>query len=278
MRGVLRYAAALMAVLCLLAAALLGLFCCMTTETFAREVNATADVRLLQQERIDAEAAQLCDRWQLSPEVLTPWTESAAQRQGEAVAAWWGSLWQDASADVYMPMWLSAVDEGSLVADVRADAGFIACTPESQRRAIARDEVAYALDEAVCDAVTPLRRSIIEMALSIVAEAVPLSAIRQAMQIAAVALAVIALGLLVVARKAAGSALVSAGLAMAGLTVPVWLADVPGMLAQLSDIAVLQGRNALTCMAILWYGAAAALVVGGWIIIAVKGFLRRDKV
>ena len=277
MRGVLRYLAALIAMLCLLAAALLSLFCCMTTEPFAREVNATADVRLLQQERIDAMAAELSDRWQLSPEVLAQWTQSAAQQQGEVIAIWWGSLWQDASADAYMPMWLSAADEGELVAEVRADAGFIACTPETQRRAIARDEVAYALDEAICDAVTPLRRSIIDMALSIVAEAVPLSVIRLAALIAAVVLTVIALVLLLLARKAAGSALVSAGLAMEGLTVPVWLADVPGMLAQLSDIAALQGRNALTCMAVLWYGAAAALIVTGWIIIAVKGFFRRDE-
>lgn len=277
MRGVLRYAAAFLALLCLLVTALLALFCWVTTESFAREVNATADVRAVQQERIDAAAAALCDRWQLSPDVLAPWTELAAQRQGEAVAAWWGSLWSDPEADVMLPMWLSAADEGALVADVRADAGFIACTPEAQRRAIARDEVAFALDEAVCDAVTPLRRSIIEMGLSIVAEAVPLSTIRQAMLIAAVALAVIAVLLLLLARKAAGSALTAAGLTMAGLTVPVWLADVPGMLELLSDIAVLQGRNALMCMAVLWYGAAAALTVAGWVIIAVKGFFRRDE-
>lgn len=277
MRDVWRYLSALAAILCLLGSALLALGCCVTTDVFAREVNATADVRTLQQGRIDAAAAELCARWQLSPEVLSAWTESAAQRQGDAVAAWWGSLWSDPGADWMLPMWLSAEEEGVLVADVRADAGFIACTPETQRRAIARDEVAYALDEAVCDAVTPLRRSIIEMALSIVAEAVPLSTIRQAMLIAAVTLAVIAAVLLVAAHRAAGSALVSAGLAMAGLTVPVWLADVPGMLAQLSDIAVLQGRNALTCMALLWYVAAAALVVAGWVIIAVKGFFRRDE-
>lgn len=277
MRSVLRYISALLAVLCLLAAALLGLVCCVTTETFARELNATADVRTLQQERIDAAAAALTDRWQLAPELLSPWAESAALRQSEAVAVWWGSLWRDVSAETAMPMWLSAEEESTLVAEVRGDAGFSACTPEAQRRAIARDEVAYALDEAVCNAVTPLRRSIVEMALSLAADVIPLAALRQAALVAAAALAVIALVLLALAHRACGSALLAAGLAMAGLTVPVWMADVPGMLVQLSDIAVLQGRNALLCMALLWYGAAVVLAVIGGIIIALKGFFRRDE-
>ena len=176
-----------------------------------------------------------------------------------------------------MPMWLSAEDEGVLVADVRRDAGFIACTQEAQRRAIARDEVAYALDEAVCDAVTPLRRSIVGMALSLVADVIPLALIRQVALLAAAVLAGIALVLLAMAHKAFGSALMATGLAMAGLTAPVWLADFPGMLAQLSDIAALQGRNALLCMALLWYGAAGVLLVGGAVIAAVKGFFRRDE-
>lgn len=277
MRGVLRYICALLAVVCLLASALLGLFCCVTTESFARQVNGTARLRAMQQERIDARSAALNEKWQLAPDVLAPWTQSAAERQAQVVALWWGELWRNPAADTAMPLWLSAEDEGILVADVRGDEGFMSLTDPDQRRAIARDEVAYELDVAVCDAVTPLRRSIVEMALGLAGDVVPLPVIRMAALIGAAALAGIALVLLLIAHRAAGSALVAAALAMVGLSVPVWLADIPGMLAELSEIAALQGDNALRLLAMIWYGAAGVLLAAGWLIIGVKGFFRRDE-
>lgn len=276
MKGILRYIAALLAVICLLGAALLGMFCCVTTERFAREVNGTAALRIEQQARIDRAAADLSAVWQLSPDALAPWTADAAVKQSDAAAKWWGAIWADAQADSAMPPYLDSASEAALVADIRADAGFIAITDENQRRAIARDEVAYALDEAVCDAVTPLRRSIIEMALSLLSEAVPLPMIRQAALLGAGVLAAIALVLLLLAHRAAGSALTVAGLMMALLTVPVLLADVPGMLRQLNEIFMLQGQNALACMGILWCGAAAALALMGLLILGVKRLVRRN--
>lgn len=277
MKTIFRYLAALLAVLCLVAAAALGLCCCVTTETFAREVNGTERLQTLQQHRIDSAAQALTERWQLSAAVLAPWTEGAAARQGEAVAAWWGALWRDEAADTAMPPWLDAQQEGDVVAQLRADAGFVALTDEAQRRAIARDEVAYALDEAVCDAVCPLRRSILTMGLELLQEIAPLPSIRLAALLIACALTSLALALLLLANRAMGSALLCTGLLMAGLTVPVWLADVPGMLAQLNEIAVLQGQNVLLCMALLWYAAAAAAVLCGLLIIGVKRLIRRAK-
>ncbi len=260
---------ALLAVICLLAAATLMLFVCVTTEAFARAVNGTAELQAMQQARIDRAAADLTARWQLQADVLTPWTENAAVRQGEAVAAWWGTIWTDAS-DVAMPAWLDAEQEGVLVGDVRRDSGFIALTDEARRRAIARDEVAYALDEAVCDAVTPLRRSIAEVALDMLADVAPLPLLRQAALTGAAVLAGLALALLILARRSAGSALMAAGLTMAAATVPVALADIPGMLGQLSDIAAMQGRNALLCLAILWYAAACVPLLTGLIVVLAK--------
>lgn len=277
MKTIVRYIAALLAVVTLVTAAALGLFCCVTTETFAREVNGTERLQTLQQLRVDAAAAALTERWQLAESVLTPWTQGAAVQQGRAVAAWWGALWQDDAADTAMPAWLDARKEADVVAQVRADAGFIALTDEAQRRAIARDEVAYALDVAVCDAVMPLRRSIVSMALELAGGEVPLPLLRRAALMGCGVLAVIALVLLIVSHRAAGSALLSAGLTMAALTVPVWLADVPGMLGQLSDIALLQGRNALACMALLWYGAAAVLMLVGLLVIWIKKLIRRAE-
>lgn len=277
MKAMMRYVGALLAVVALLGAAVLALFGWVTTAQFAREVNGTQKLQTLQQLLIDRAADGLNERWQLAEDVLSPWTEDAAARQGEAVAVWWGALWQDADADTALPAWLTAEQEAILVADVRGDAGFIALTDENQRRAIARDEVAFALDEAVCDAVTPLRRSIVAMALDVAGDLVPLPMIRKAALIGAASLAVLAVVLLIVAHRAAGSALVCAGVTMAALTIPVWLADIPGMLEQLSRIAVQQGSNALACMALLWYGAALAEAVCGLIIIGVKKALRGER-
>ncbi|MBQ2952227.1 MAG: hypothetical protein IJE07_01585 [Clostridia bacterium] len=277
MKTIARYLAALLAVVCYVAAAALGLFCCVTTERFALEVNGTGALQLIQQRHINYAAATLTETWQLSETVLAPWTEGAAVRQGAAVAAWWGALWQQEDANAAMPAWLSAQDEADLVAQVRADEGFISLTEEAQRRAIARDEVAYALDEAICDAVTPLRRSIIAMGIELVRGEIPLPLVRRAALIGACGLAAVALVLLIIARKAAGSALLATGLMMAALTLPVWLADVPDMLHQLNGIALQQGRNALACMALLWYGAAAVAAVMGLLIIGAKTAIRGEK-
>jgi len=276
MRGIARYLAALLAVLCLLAAALAGLFCCVTTEAFAREVNGTAAVQAMQQQRIRETAQALTERWQLSDELLLSLAEDAAQAHGRSVACWWGALWSDPEADTALPVWLDSQAENALVAQIRADEGFIAATDEDQRRAIARDDVAYTLDEAVCEAVMPLRRGLAEMALSLLAEVVLLPLIRQAALIGAGALAAAALVLLILAHRASGSILAATGISMAMLTVPVLLADVPQMLQQLSSIARMQGENALAFMGILWYGAAAVLMLAGLLILGAKKLVRRD--
>ncbi|MBR3765470.1 MAG: hypothetical protein IKK57_13090 [Clostridia bacterium] len=277
MKGLMRYLAAVLAVLCLMGAAVLAVFCCVTTERFALEVGETRMLRDLQQQRIDQAAAEMTERWQLSPELLTPWTQDAARLQSLAAVAWWGDIWSDAEADLAMPSWLTPQQEAELVAAIRADEGFIALTQETQRRAIARDEVAYAIDVAVCEAVTPLRRSVTEMLLTAAQEVVPLPMIRQAALIGAGVLTVLAVLLMLLAHRAAGSIFMAAGLMQAALSVPVILLDIPGMLAQLSNIAVLQGQNALACLGILWYGAAAAMLVLGLLIIGVKKAIGRDE-
>lgn len=276
MRGFFRYICAFLAVICLLGAAAAGLVLCMTTETFVRCVNDSEAVQMLQQQRIDQTVAELGEKWGVSADTLAPWAENAAIRQSEAVAAWWGALWRDAKADTDMPVLLDSHEEAVLVADVRRDEGFIARTAESRRRAIARDEIAYVLDETVCDAVTPLRRSILEMGLEMATQSVELPMIRKAVMIGAGALTFMALVLLIMAHRMAGSTLVSAGLVMALVSVPVWLADIPGMLAQLSDVAALQGENALWFLGMIWYGAAAALMAAGVVLMGLKSLARRN--
>lgn len=272
-----RYLAAFLAVLCILAAALTALFWCVTTEEFALAVNSSEKLIACQQVRINRDVSALTERWQLDASRLTMWTEDAARRHGKAVAAWWGALWQDPAAEKTTPAWLSSSDESRLVTDVRGDAGFIALTPEDQRRAIARDEVAYALDEAVCDAVMPLRRSIVEMGISLLSDVIPLPLIRQASLIASAALLLIALVLLLLARRAAGSTLIASGMMLVLVSLPVYLMFIPDMLGEMNAVAELQAELALDAMGQLWYGAAGALAVLGLLILCLKRIFRGRK-
>lgn len=273
-----RYIAALLAVALLLSAAVLALFAEVTTESFARVTLGSEGLLMQQQAEIDTAADALADQWQVSPAVLDAWADGAARRHNEALAAWWGALWSDPAADAALPAWLDASQEWTLVAEIMADESFIAATDMTQRRAIARDEVAYALDEAVCNAVTPLRRSVVDMALALVQEAVSLPMLRRVALLGAAVLAGLALVLLLFAHRAAGSGLVAAGVLMALSAVPVVLMDVPGMLRQLSPIAAEQGLRVLLGMGVLWGVAALALVCVGLLIIGVKRALRGRRV
>lgn len=270
MKIAMRYLAALFAVLALLVAAASGLVCCITTGTFAREVNGTASLRAMQQSRIAAAAAALEADWQLAPGLLEPYVRDAAETQSAAVAGWWQDLWWDAEASADMPAFLDAAQERELIALLLQDEGFRAVTDDAQRRAIARDEVAYGLDEAVCDAVTPLRRSIVGMGISLAMERVSLPLVRKLLLLCTAALAALGLALLAAAHRLAGSAMVATGIVMGLCAVPVRLLDVPGMLAQLSPLAAEQGGNALICLGVLWLGTAAALLLAGLIVIRVK--------
>ena len=270
MKAILRYLCALLAVICLTLSAALALFACVTTEDFAREIGNTKALQALQNQRIQAEIAKLNETWSLSPDVLSPFAENAVREYTAAVAQWWGDLWTDASAELTPPYYLTDAQISDVVSAVRADAGFTAVTDESQRRAIARDEVACALDEAVCNAVFPLRTSLVEIALNLLRDVCALPLLRDVALISAAALAGLGLVMMILARKAAGSAFVATALVMAALTASVWLMDVPGMLAQLNEIVPEIARNALAIMALLWYGVAAMMGVLGGVILVVK--------
>lgn len=277
MRGMIRYIAALLAAVMLLGAALLGLFCLVTTELFARTALGTEVMLAKQQAAIDKTAASLAEAWQLSGQVLAPCAEGAAARQQAATAAWWGALWRDVAADPAMPAYLDAGQERALIAAIMADEGFLAATEEGQRRAIARDEIAYGLDEAVCDAVTPLRRSVAELGFASLAAWLPLPQLRQAALMGAGMLVLAGVLLLLLAHRAAGGTLLATAMMMVLVSIPVWLLNVPGMLKQLNVLAAKQGMSVLGCMGCAWYGAAALLALTGMCIVAVKRVVRRRK-
>lgn len=277
MRSIGRYLAALLAVLTLLAAALLALAGAATTSAFMQAVYGSQEIRAQQQERIGQAAETLATRWHIAPETLSAFTDGAAGRHAQAVADWWGELWSDPEAEPYLPVYLDATAERNMVNAIMQDEGFRAATDENHRRAIARDEVAYALDEAVCEAVTPLRRSVVELGISFMMDKAPLPLLRQGMLLGAAVLAAAGLLLLIAAHRAAGSALTALGGTMLLCAAGIRALDIPGMLAQLSPAAAQQGRRALTVLAMLWLGTAAVVAATGLLISGIRRVKGRKR-
>lgn len=270
MKGCIRYIAALLAMLLLICAAAVGLIWFTTREEFARMAAAPEALIGQQQVRIDARAAELAQLWGVSPDMLGDWCEGAARAQNDAVAAWWVALWNDPEADVELPVYITDREARSMVDAIMQDPGFSAIATYGQKKAMARDEVVYELDEAVCEAVTPLRVSIVNLGTQLAAKNVNLPEIMQHTGKAALALACVAPALLLLFRRIMGSALMATGLSMALLTLPVRQLDIPGMLAQLNPLAAEQGRHILQQLGLVWYTAAAALAVLGVMIIVVN--------
>lgn len=270
MRTAVRWILSLLTALTLLAAALLGLACYASTGWyFGHALGDDALIRR-QQALIDDEAAVIAERWRLSPATLAPWTATAAKTHHDTLSAWWQDLWHTPDSDPALPAFLSSEAERALVAAILEDEAFNAATPSSLRRATARDDVAYALDELVCQVTLPMRRSVADLALSAVTARIDLPSAMTLLLTAAGALLALAAVMLLLLRKIAGCTLLTAAGLMAFFSVPVWLMDLPGMLSELSAIAEMQGERALVWLALPWYAAAAALALCGMLIIAAK--------
>lgn len=268
MKHVMSYIGAWLAAVLLLCAALLSLTLWATTETFMnRALGGNASV-MRQQAAIDLQAAQLREAYAVSEATLAPWSDGAAQAHQRALARWWSGLWR--GGDAVWPGYLDAAGERELVAALMADEGFRVAHPADQLRTIARDEVAYQLDEAVCRAVLPIRRSVAELALALAPVEAAVLLVRLMPWGIGVLLA-LAAGLMALLRRAAGSILTATAGLMALVSVPVWLMDLHGILRQLNEIAAVQGDAMLTWLAVPWYGAAAVIAAAGLLLIRREG-------
>lgn len=270
MKTIFRWLGAVLAACLLLGVAVLGCFSLATTEWWAQQALSAESLTARQQTRIDEAVGELAAKHQVSGDVLAPYVENAASRYQQTLAAWWQELWRDPDAELMLPVYLSQEAERELIAAVMADETFAAATESASRRAVARDEVAYGVDEIVCDAVLPLRRSVVELGLSMAADRVSLHEITRYALIGAGVLAGAALVLLLLARKAAGSALLTASGLMTLVSIPVWLLDIHAMLWELNVIAAVQADSVLLWLAIPWYGAALLLAAVGCIIIRIR--------
>ncbi len=261
MKKAFRLALSLLMALCLTLSCLMLLTAWMTTAQFA-DLSLGGRAEMAQQARINAEARALSEAWHMTGPALDDAAAGAARTHRQTLAAWWNGLFNGES-DAALPLFLTEEAERALIADVMADEGFAAHVEPDMLRAVARDDVAYALDEAVCRAVLPLRRSLTDLALAVADMSLPLSMLRPALLTAAGVLltAAVICGLLL--KRGCSAALFAAALWMAILSVPVWLLDIPGMLAQLNQEAAVVGEQLLQALALPWYGAAGLLALVG---------------
>lgn len=259
----------LLMALCLTLSCLMLLTAWMTTAQFA-ELSLGGHAEKEQQARINAEAQALSEAWHVTGPALDDAAAGAARTHRQTLAAWWSGLFTGES-DAALPLFLTEEAERALIAAVMADEGFVAHVEPDMLRAVARDDVAYALDDAVCRALLPLRRSVTDLALAVVDMSLPLGMLRPMLLTAAGVLlaAAVICGLLL--KRGCSAALLAAALWMAILSVPVWLLDVPGMLVQLNQEAAVVGGQLLQALALPWYGAAGLLALVGCMMLARKG-------
>ncbi len=270
MKNILRWAGAILSVLFLCAAAFLGLARFAMTGFYAG--HALGDEALLarQQSVIDAQAAAFAEGWHFSSEALAPWMANAAATHHTALQGWWHSLWHDEAADPALPVFLSAAEERAMVAALMADEAFAAATPADLLRVTARDDVAYALDETICRSVLPLRRPVADLVLEALCAAIAPTMLRRVCGVGALALLGASIALMLLCRKCLGSILTAAGVAMAMLSLPVWLLNIPQMLDALNPLAEAQGLHALIWLALPWYAASLLLLLAGSIILRAR--------
>lgn len=274
MKTILRYVGIWLTVLALLAGALTGLFLFVTNGSFVRLSLCGGELAAGQRRRIDEEAALLAGEWGLKPETLTAHTAGAAERQNEAVAQWWDDLWHVPAQEVdpALPYFVTDDLERTLVESILADDGFTP-TDRSTRKADAR-EIAYQLDQIVTRNVTPLRASVVDLAVTMAVQEIDLPQLRSFAWHALWILLTAAILLIVLLRRSAGSVLLCGAGAMVLASMPVWLMNTGSILVQLNPDAAQQAQHVHLWLAIPWYGAALLLAVSGLITLRIKDVRR----
>lgn len=195
--------------------------------------------------RIEARVNELAQQHHFQPEtVLNLVTREAVEQYGREVVVWWTGLLQP-EPEVEIP----AFEVSEIQAAVRADELFKENTSEGLRLRIARDEVAYEVGVAVRDAVLPVRASLVELAAPVALSKVDVARLVGLLDTAKHALlalcTLIVVIMLLICRGPAGTvyaggAAAAAGLLMLLAALGLWLMDIPGMIAPLSQLMAMQ--------------------------------------
>ncbi len=215
-----------------------------------------------EQARIDAQVAQIAEQWSVSPALLAAWTQNAAEEYHNTLRSWIGALLSEEGADTAVPLFFGE-QENAFVREIMADTTFRAAVPEELRRAVARDEVVYAVDNAVRTAVFPLRESIVDAALRWISPRFPLHRARALVVGSIVGLLLAHFLLVWLIRCGRGAALAAAVLVLAALLFLRWL-NLPGMLAELNALSALRCQRWINGYSLLAAGMAAVFILLPW--------------
>lgn len=267
MKHVIRYVVCLMNVLLLTLATASGTLLLLTRG--AAIEGALKKGLSLAQHRVEWNGTRAVALYGLGEESCLALLNGTAEGYMARVGAWWGSLFETEDAPAFPDQ---AVDEGAFVQAIMADEGFRAAVPEDMRRATARDEVTYQLDEIIREQSVPLRQSIAALGEHALRERVSLPRVRGLMKGLCLGAAALGIILLLLNRRCAGITLTSSAGTMALIALGVALMNIPGMLHALNPVAEIQGKALLLMIAGAWLGTAAILGILGVAILK----MRRD--
>lgn len=250
----------LLTVLALLTAMLCGLFVLTTTEPFAESVLSAANEQ--SQQRIDASAAAIQAEYALTDDTMTL-LDNAASTYTKTLAAYWHDCWR--TSGMLSEGAPDPLDSQETLTLVMADAGFQSTVEKALRRSTARDHVVYAFNQLIRLSVFPLRASISELVTGIAGQMLDLPSIFHAAALTGIICLLLSslLMLFRCVRKHLPSILLASGTGAVLLSVPMLLLNLPGMLLQLSAIALVQGQRMLLLLGCVWYGVSLVLIVLG---------------
>lgn len=236
----------LMLVLGLLGGMTIALAQTLLTDVALHERVALSDeVVSAQMAKIETRVSELAQQHRFMPEtVLNIVTREAVEQYGRDVVAWWTGMLQP-NPDPEIPEF----EVSEVQAAVRSDELFKENTSEGLRLRIARDEVAYEVGAAVRDAVLPIRTSLVELAAPIALAKVDVPRLVGLLDTAKHVLLTLCTALVVImllicrgpaGTVYAGGAAAASGLLMLLAALGLFLMDIPGMIAPLSQMMAQQ--------------------------------------
>lgn len=253
----------------------------LTDQALYTRLAADEQVTAAQLARLETTVHQLAETYHFAPEtVMNLLSGEQMAAYGQDMAAWWTGLLSGA----VMPE-APFPDTNDIVEAVMADEQFVASTDAFMLRTVARDNIAYPIGKTMQGAAMPVRVSLLMLAMPRIEERLDVPTLLGqlgALRIILWAASGVLLALLLLTQGKYRLPTVSAGLLasfvlLAGVTVALLIADMPGAVAELSPILSLQISVLMrTLLPTLLLMEAALLVIGVvLLVLACRG--RRER-
>lgn len=257
-----QYLAGVLAIALLLLAMLGGMVSFISTPLFLR---ASLKASLAEsQHKVEWYADEISQEYHLSQDTMAH-LQGAAEAYMDALATWWGCIWRTPT-QAWPEFPASAWNEREMTQLVMDDSGFQAVVEEDMRRATARDLVVYPMGELVRRYAFPVRESVTELLTGLCQQKLPLNRLLTASRWMSVVALLGAVGLGALHRRKA-TVLLAGGVSAIGMTLPLLMMNLPGMLRPLSQIAKKQCTHALLLGLSVWYAVALLLVLLGLLLL-----------